>query len=247
MTEVQYTALASFYDRLTEDVNYERWAEYLEKLIDRYSASKDIVLELACGTGSLSRLLSEKGYDMICVDNSPDMLAVAREKCRGDSSPLFLCQDMCELDLYGTVDAALCCLDSINYLTYLDELKRAFKRVSLFMNKGGAFIFDIKTTGYFKELKGRSNAVSEEDGFYFWQYDYDGKSGICQHNVEIFQKTGENYKRHTETHFQRSYSFEQIERYLSMAGFEVAGRFKELSFKKADREEGRVFYAARKV
>ena len=246
--ENQYTALARFYDMLNDEVAYEKWADYLEKLIKKYAKSTDIVLELACGTGTLSRILASHGYDMISIDNSPEMLNIAQEKCADmENKPLFLCQNMCELDLYGTIDIALCCLDSVNYLTYMNDVKAMMAGVSLFMNPGGVFIFDIKTTGEFARLKGVSNALSEDDGFYFWQYDFDKKSGLCQHNIELFTQGENGYERHQEVHFQRGYSFEQIEKMLEKAGFELVGRFKELSMKKAENEEGRVFYVARKV
>ena len=135
--ENQYTALARFYDMLNDEVAYEKWADYLEKLIKKYAKSTDIVLELACGTGTLSRILASRGYDMISIDNSPEMLGVAQEKCEDmENKPLFLCQNMCELDLYGTIDVALCCLDSVNYLTYMSDVKAMFNGVSLFMNPG---------------------------------------------------------------------------------------------------------------
>ena len=227
--ETQYTALSKFYDMLTEEVEYEKWADYIEKIINRFKAPKDIVLELGAGTGSLSKILWQRGYDLICVDNSEEMLSIAQEKYEGEeSSPLFLCQDMCQLDLYGTIDIALCCLDSLNYLTYVNEVKKTFQNVSLFMNKGGLFIFDIKTKGAFGQLKGEMNAVSLEDGFYFWQYDYDNKSGLCQHNIELFEKDKIGYNRHIETHFQRAYGFSQIEKLLKDSGFEVKGRYKEI-------------------
>ncbi|MBR5264994.1 MAG: class I SAM-dependent methyltransferase [Clostridia bacterium] len=245
--ENQYTALARFYDMLN-GVDYVKWADYLEKLIKKYAKSTDIVLELACGTGTLSRIFAQRGYDMISIDNSPEMLGVAQEKCEGmENMPLFLCQNMCELDLYGTIDVALCCLDSINYLTYMTDVRAAFESVSLFMNPGGIFIFDIKTKGEFARLKGVSNGLSMDDGFYFWQYDYDKKSGLCQHNIELFTQGEGGYDRQREVHFQRGYSFEQIDKMLVKAGFDIVGRFKELSVKKAENEEGRVFYVARKV
>ncbi|MBR4879917.1 MAG: class I SAM-dependent methyltransferase, partial [Clostridia bacterium] len=212
--ENQYTALARFYDMLN-GVDYVKWADYLEKLIKKYAKSTDIVLELACGTGTLSRIFAQRGYDMISIDNSPEMLGVAQEKCEGmENMPLFLCQNMCELDLYGTIDVALCCLDSINYLTYMTDVRAAFESVSLFMNPGGIFIFDIKTKGEFARLKGVSNGLSMDDGFYFWQYDYDKKSGLCQHNIELFTQGEGGYDRQREVHFQRGYSFEQIDKML---------------------------------
>ena len=246
--DTQYTGLAKFYDLLQADANYKKWANYIEKLLKKYGKSNDIVLELACGTGSLSKELVERGYDLICVDNSPEMLEIAKEKCKGGMHPpLFLCQDMAQLDLFGTIDAAVCCMDSINYLTYLSELKATLDRVSLFLNPGGVFIFDIKTIGAFEELKGQTNVVSTEDNFFFWQYDYDKKNGICQHNVELFEKTGNLYKRLEETHFQRAYSFEQVERLLDRAGFKDVVKLIPFTMKKADRQEGRVFFIARKA
>ena len=120
---IAYSALAAVYDALTGDVPYEQWATFAQKAFSKRKKPVKLVLELACGTGSLTRLLGQAGYEMIACDLSADMLAVARDKC-GELScpPVFLCQDMCQLDLYGTIDAAVCCLDSVNYLT---EIGRA--------------------------------------------------------------------------------------------------------------------------
>lgn len=245
---VQYTGLARFYDLLQADVDYKKWADYIERLIERYAPTKDIVLDLACGTGSLSKELWERDYDLICVDNAPEMLEIAKEKYKGGGKPpLFLCQDMVELDLFGTIDVAICCLDSVNYLTYLSDLKQAFGRVSLFLNPGGIFIFDIKTVGAFADLKGQTNVVSGADNFFFWQYDYDKKSGICQHNVEMFEQAGALYKRYEETHFQRAYSFKQIEKTLKSTGFTDVVKLTPFTLKKATTEQGRVFFIARKA
>ena len=150
---IAYSALAAVYDALTGDVPYEQWAIFAQKAFSKRKKPVKLVLELACGTGSLTRLLGQAGYEMIACDLSADMLAVAREKCGELScSPVFLCQDMCQLDLYGTIDAAVCCLDSVNYLTELRQLKQAFARVSLFLEPGGLFLFDVKTPLAFEEM-----------------------------------------------------------------------------------------------
>lgn len=244
----QYTSIAEHYDKLTYDVLYEKWAEYIVKAEKKYKIPGNIVLELACGTGSLSRLLCAKGYDVISVDNSVDMLRVAQKKCESDKNPpLFLCQDMECLDLYGTVDMVVCCLDSVNYLTDLRDLKHAFSRVSLFLNHGGIFIFDIKTTAEFKRLSGSENAVSETNSFYFWQYNYDNKSKLCEHQIEMFIKENGAYNRMSETHLQRAYTVIQIENALCGAGLKTKGIFKELSFSKAVEEVGRLFFIAKKI
>ena len=144
---IPYSALAQVYDQLTGDVAYRQWAEFAQRAFERQGKGETkVILELACGTGSLTQLLAQAGYEMIAADISPEMLSVAREKCASaPCPPIFLCQDMRELDLYGDIDAAVCCLDSVNYLTGLRDLKRAFRRVALFLRPGGLFLFDVKT------------------------------------------------------------------------------------------------------
>lgn len=150
-----YSALAAHYDALTDDVQYDAWADYAEHIFARLGVSPKLVLDLACGTGSLSLRMAQRGYEMIGVDLSPDMLAAAAEKAYAfepERRPIFLCQDMAQLDLYGTIDAALCCLDSVNYVTDENALARAFSRVSLFLNPGGVFLFDVNTEFKLKGL-----------------------------------------------------------------------------------------------
>ena len=141
-----YEALAGVYDDLTSDVAYGRRADYLERLFQKSRLPVRTVLDLACGTGSMTAVLTERGYELIGVDESPDMLAVAREKAAGlkGEPPVFLNQSMPKLDLYGTVEAAVCCLDSLNYLTSPREVQRTFERLALFIAPGGILIFDIK-------------------------------------------------------------------------------------------------------
>ena len=135
-----YEALAGVYDALTEDVGYRRRADYLEKLFQKSEIPVHTVLDLACGTGEMTAILTERGYELIASDASPDMLARAREKAAGlaGEPPVFLHQTMTGLDLYGTVDAAVCCLDSLNYLTSPKDVQKAFQRLHLFIAPGAS-------------------------------------------------------------------------------------------------------------
>lgn len=221
---IPYSALAQVYDRLTGDVAYCQWADFARRTFESQGGGQTkVVLELACGTGSLTRLLAQAGYEMIATDLSPEMLSVAREKCASaPCAPLFLCQDMRELDLYGDIDAAVCCLDSVNYLTGLRDLKQTFRRVALFLRPGGLFLFDVKTPLAFSEMGGLSSIQQADEAFCAWQYGYEAKSGSAQHQVDIFLPDGQGrYLRNTEFHEQRAYSRQQLEQALAQAGLEV--------------------------
>ena len=142
-----YGPLAAVYDRLTGDVGYERRADYIQRLFGKSRIPVHTVLDLACGTGTMTAILTERGYELIAVDASPDMLAQAREKAAEvpGEPPVFLNQDMPKLDLYGTVDAAICCLDSLNYLTSPKDVQRTFQRLHLFIAPGGLLVFDVSS------------------------------------------------------------------------------------------------------
>lgn len=243
----QYSSLAGLYDCLTDNVSYEEYAAQIERLFRRYRQKPSIVLELACGTGSLTRLLAQRGYEMIAADISPDMLTVAREKC-GDLPvpPVFICQDMCELDLYGTVQAAVCCLDSVNYLTDRRQLRRAFSRVSLFLEQGGLFLFDVKTPALFRAMDGLCSVDEGEGWFSAWRYGWDGRSRLCVHQVDLFFEQHGGYQRRTEEHVQRAYPREVLEQVLAETGFSLRGVFQGLSLHPAQEETGRLFFAAQK-
>lgn len=246
---IQYSALAHVYDELTTDVPYEKMAQFARKSFELYGNKTELVLEVGCGTGSLSRILAQDGFEMICCDISAEMLEVARAKCEELSpKPIFICQDMCELDLFGTVDAAVCGLDSLNYLTSLRELKAAIGRVSLFLNKGGIFVFDIKTREGFMKTNGMSCVEQGAGYFCTWQYGFDCKSGYAEHEVDIFlpQKDG-SYLRETEIHQQRAYSREQIEQAIKQAGLKIKKTCASPSFGKIQQNSDRLFYITEKI
>ena len=121
-----YGYFAHVYDSFTKNVEYEKRAEYIFSLLKQNGVNSGIMLDLACGTGTLSKYFSDYGFDMILTDNSPDMLAEAKLK---NPDALILCQDMTELDLYGTIDCAVCTLDSINHLTRISDVRKTFDKV----------------------------------------------------------------------------------------------------------------------
>ena len=242
-----YEFLAGCYDELTYDVAYAAWADYIERHFRRGIPGKTI-LDLACGTGSLTRELALRGYEMIGVDLSPEMLAEAAEKNRdlGESviPPIFLCQPMEKLDLYGTIDACVCCLDSVNYVTDPDDLAEAFRRVHLFLNPDGLFVFDINTPAKFSRIDGESY-VREDDGvFCVWQAAVE--DGLCAYQFDIFEQDGDSWSRAQETHEERVYEPQQLVRMLEEAGFTEIKTYGDQSFAPVKGGEDRIYFTARK-
>lgn len=168
-----YQQLAGAYDELTWDVGYEKRADFLEKLFRRSRIPVHTVLDLACGTGSMTWLLAGRGYELIAVDGSEEMLAAAREKSApAEVPPLFLHQSMPRLDLYGTVDAAICCLDSLNYLTNPRDVQRTFQRLHLFISPGGLLAFDVRLPERLAALDGQVFLDETEDTYCVWRTEY---------------------------------------------------------------------------
>ena len=214
-----YQQLAGAYDELTWDVGYEKRADFLEKLFRRSRIPVHTVLDLACGTGSMTWLLAGRGYELIAVDGSQEMLAAAREKnAPAEVPPLFLHQSMPRLDLYGTVDAAICCLDSLNYLTSPADVQRTFQRLHLFIAPGGELIFDVNTLDKFQSLDGQVFLDETEESYCVWRTEF--RRSICTYWVDLFRKgTDGRYRRDTELHRQRYYAPEELAGWLREAGF----------------------------
>ena len=245
-----YEFLAGCYDRFTYDVDYAAWADYIEKHFQRRGLPGKTVLDLACGTGSLTRELALRGYEMIGVDLSPEMLAEAAEKNRdvGEVPPMFLCQPMEKLDLYGTIDACVCCLDSVNYVTDPKQLQRAFARVHLFLMPGGLFLFDMNTPEKLEGLDGQVFLDETEDAYCVWRAEYSRRSKICSYFMDIFQldpETGQ-WERGEELHRERAYTISELTGYLEQAGFRNIQVFGDLKLRRPKPGEGRVFFVARK-
>ena len=215
-----YDQLAFCYDALTGDVDYARRADFLEKLFARAAAPVRTVLDLACGTGTMTWLLTERGYEMIGVDGSEEMLAVAMEKYGtvGGIPPIFLHQSMPKLDLYGTVDAAVCCLDSLNYLTRPADVRRTLQRLRLFIAPGGVLIFDVNTPEKFRAVDGQVFLDETEDAYCVWRAEYGRR--ICTYYMDLFRRRADSaWDRSLEIHRERCHSEEELTAWLREAGF----------------------------
>lgn len=243
-----YSFFAGCYDRLTQNVDYPRRAEYIREIFKHYRSEPKIVLDLACGTGSMSFELSKFGYDMIGVDSSGDMLAQASERaslCGSDI--LFICQDMCGLDLYGTVDAAICCLDSVNHLTSAAKVQAAFEKVSLFLNPGGLFVFDLNSEYKLSEVLGGNTFLYDMGDLYcVWENHYNKRSKLCRFDLTFFQYENGGFQRYDEQFGEKAYSSARISEFCSRAGMNLIGEFNELSFEKPHPQSERIYYVAEK-
>lgn len=240
-----YQTLSAYYDRFTDDVGYEQWADFFEQLFAREGIKPKLVLDLACGTGSLTRLLAERGYDMIGADASPEMLMQAMQNTIDcDPRPLLINQRMEELDLYGNVDACLCCLDSVNYVTDPGGLAEAFRRVHLFLDPDGLFVFDINTPEKFARIDGESYVCEDEGVFCVWQAAVE--DGLCAYQFDIFEQDGESWSRAQETHEERVYTPEELTAMLEQAGFTEIKTYGNQSFAPVQGGEDRIYFTARK-
>lgn len=244
----RYGSFAEYYDSLTSNVDYRKTAEYVSDILNENGINKGILLDLACGTGTMSLIMAQKGYDVIGVDNSPEMLGEAREKAfEAGEDILFLCQDMCSIDLYGTVDCTVCLLDSLNHLESKEELLEAFKRVSLFTVPGGLFVFDVNTEYKHKYVLGDNTFVYENDDVYcVWQNEYDDESKTVEIFLDFFQEENGLYRRSSEYFSERAFSDSDIKNLLSEAGFTDIKAYGELRKTAPLDTEERVFYVARK-
>ena len=246
--EETYNSLAGCYDDMTEDVNYPAWADFLEKLFARSGHPVHTVLDLACGTGTMSYTLAERGYELIGVDFSPEMLAVAAEKSLDTDGirPIFLCQSMEQLDLYGTVDACVCLLDSVNHVTKHKSLRQAFQRVRLFLEPGGLFVFDIHTPSHLQSLDGGMFLDETEDAYCVWRTDYEPRRRICTYAMDVFQREGDLWRREGEIHEEYAYTPEELTEDLRNAGFIDIRCYGCLKLRRPKEGEERIFFTARK-
>ena len=243
----QYEALAGFYDALTRDVDYRRQADFLEKLLRRSHRETKTILDLACGTGTMTCLLTERGYEMIAVDASEDMLAIAREKAAGLSGepPLFLHQEMQRLDLYDTVDAAICCLDSFNYLTRIRDLRRTLERLHLFLSPGGLLVFDINSPEKLRGLDGQVFLDETEDIYCVWRVEFEKRTKVCAYYMDLFTRlTDDTWRRDLEIHQERAYEVEELRELLTQAGFGEIRTYGDCRLQAPKAGEQRIYFSA---
>ena len=242
-----YEFLAGSYDELTADVGYDRWADYVEKHFARLGRPVKTVLDLACGTGSLTLEFARRGYGVVGVDQSPEMLALAEEKCREGGCPArFFCQGMQSLRLPEPVDACVCCLDSVNYVLDPKLLARAFRRVYEALAPGGLFLFDADTPEKLEAMDGQVFLDETEDTYCVWRGEYSARRRVCTFGMDIFRLDGALWRRGEEVHEEYAYTMDELEGYLAAAGFTKIKRYGELKLRAPVSGEQRVFFAARK-
>ncbi|MCL2827190.1 MAG: class I SAM-dependent methyltransferase [Oscillospiraceae bacterium] len=235
-----YDYLAHFYDQLTADVDYTALADHYERLITRDGRAPELVLDLACGTGRLTRLLAERGHQMIGVDASAQMLSQAVEQ-GGDI--LYLQQSMGSLDLYGTVDAAVCSLDGMNYLSPT-ELETALGRIFLFLAPGSVFAFDLNTP---EKLMGQDGAIfcdEREDVLCLWRCAFDSAERACYYDFDLFTPKGDLWMRRSETHVEYAYTRAEIQAALEKAGFGESSITEDPENMPPGTKAGRMFISA---
>jgi len=209
----QYTNFAKVYDLFMDNVPYDKWVEQIKDILYKEDIKDGLICDLGCGTGAITERLANLGYDMIGIDNSYDMLDVAMEKKYASGNDiLYLCQDMREFELYGTVRAIISRCDSLNYIKNLSELKEVFAWVNNYLDPKGLFIFDMNTVYKYQNILGDNTFAEVRDqASFIWENTYDSDKRINEYDLNIFIKLeGDNYKRFEERHVQKAYTFEEI-------------------------------------
>lgn len=213
-----YSDFAEVYDLFMEDVPYDEWTDFIITKLSEYGVKDGLVLDLGCGTGEITMRLSDKGFDMIGVDLSPDMLNIANSK-KGERDILYLNQDMCSFELYGTVRAVVCICDSVNYVTEPEDLLECFRLVNNYLDPDGIFIFDFNTDYKYAEVIGDCTiAENRDEASFIWENTYYPDEHINEYEITVFKKQGELYSKFSETHYQRGYTVEEMKGLIEKAG-----------------------------
>ncbi len=247
---MSYENFAAVYDGLQENVDYGARTEYLTELFKKYDRLPTLLLDVACGTGGFTLQFAEKGIDVIGADPSPEMLGVAKEKLsKAGVEALLLCQSAEELDLYGTVDGAICCLDSLNHIIDEQEFERSLDRIALFLEPERLFVFDVNTEYKHRQvLSGATFAVESDEVFCVWQNSECDEDGIVDISLDFFHETVDGtYERTSEDFSERAYSADFIENCIANAGLETVAVLGDMSFDAPEIAEERIIYVTRRV
>jgi len=240
-----YENFAQVYDELMDEVPYAQWADHIVRILHKEGIKDGLVLDLGCGTGRMTRLLAGRGYDMIGVDLSEEMLGIAKDQSPEDI--LYLMQDMREFELYGTVRAVVCVCDSLNYIMDEQELLKVFRLVNNYLDPGGLFLFDMNTEHKYRDLIG-DTVIAEDrnDVSFIWYNEYDEKTRMNVIDLSLFvRERGNAYKKYQEIHEQRAYDPDRIRKLLCESGLIVEGAFDGYTFDPADGTSERILYIAR--
>jgi len=243
-----YTSLANLYDVFMDNIPYKEWGEYLSLLLTEYGVKDGLVLDIGCGTGNITQLLADKGYDMIGIDNSPEMLNIAIEKRDlTNKDILYLNQDMRSFELYGTVGAVISICDSINYLLEYNELVETFKLVNNYLDPGGIFIFDLVTRKKFVNIEG-TIAENRDEGSFIWENTFYEDEMINEFEMTIFKKNEDDlYEKTNEIHYQKIFSIKEIKMALKEAGLVFVDAYDAFTKKKPKRNSDRIYIIAREA
>ena len=245
-----YTSFAEVYDQFMDNVPYREWADFLQEILQKEGINDGLVLDLGCGTGSMTEELAGRGYDMIGVDNSEDMLEIAMEKRQESGHDiLYLLQDMQEFELYGTVRAVVSVCDSVNYVTEKEELEQVFRLVNNYLDPGGIFVFDFNTEYKYREVLGdRTIAENREDSSFIWHNYYYEEEHMNEYELTLFiQETDQKelYHKYQETHFQRAYTLEEIRELLEKSGLRFVAAYEDYTKEAPGKGSERICVVAR--
>lgn len=242
-----YENLAVSYDRLTNDVDYEATVAFYNEILNREGLKPRTAVDLACGTGSVTKLLAEQGLAVTGVDMSGEMLTVAWEKCMVlPNPPRFVCQKLQKLWLPRGVDLAVCALDSLNYITDPADSREAIRRVWKALNPGGIFIFDVNTPEKLRAMDGQVFLDEDDDVYCVWRGEFDEETNICTYGMDLFQRRGAVWERSFEEHREYAYSQAQLTEYLKAAGFTHIEVYADRRFEQPQEGEQRIYFKARK-
>jgi len=239
-----YTSFATVYEMFMDNIPYDEWGEYIIGILKEYGIVDGIILDLGCGTGSLTRVFASRGYDMIGVDNAEDMLSIAIEReVTEQQNILYLLQDMREFELYGTARAVISICDCINYITEPEELLAVFRLVNTYLDPKGIFIFDLNTIYKYQEVMGDTTiAENREEGSFIWENFYDEDEKINEYDLSIFIPEGDLYRKYEEVHFQRAYEIDVIIALIQKAGLVFLNVYDAFTYNPPTDESERVYF-----
>ncbi|SEF79534.1 Methyltransferase domain-containing protein [Eubacterium ruminantium] len=249
--ENTYSKFAYVYDKLMDNIPYDEWTSYLTGILRRNGINDGIVAELGCGTGNITERLAKEGYDMIGIDNSPEMLDIAQQKKdETGSSTLYICQDMREFELYGTVRAVVSLCDSINYILEEEDLLQVFKLVNNYLDPKGLFIFDFNSLHYYRDIVADNTIAEDRDETSFiWDNYFDEESRINELSLALFIKETNDddniYRKYSELHLQRAYTLEEIKHLIELSGMEFVADFNAFTDDPSDERSERIYVIAR--
>lgn len=242
-----YSEFASVYDMFMDNIPYQEWGSYLIELLKEYGVENGLVADLGCGTGTMTEILAEAGYDMIGIDNADEMLNIAiskREKSGHDI--LYLNQDMREFELYGTVEAVVSICDSMNYIIEEEDLLQVFTLVNNYLGIGGIFIFDLNMEYKYQQIGDTSIAENREEGSFIWENSYYEDEKINEYDLTLFiQGTDGRYDKYVENHLQRAYSLNRIKKLIEESGLEFLAVYDAFTHEPVKEKSERVYVIAR--